>query len=115
MPWNVDQAETDYEDYQLDEFGETVSYVPSGGTQKDIQACVYRTEAKQLPLSNSRTRPGKTKLVIRISQDATKGISRPLEHADKVKIRMRHNDVSVSTLRVQLIQDEYGTWLLGLM
>jgi len=102
-------------------FQESITYTPSGGTAKTINAIVYRSGTTQT-VPSRRTGASENKTIsrrydveIHISTDATSGIQTVKINADKVALKRRTNDTSNTTFLVRgIIQEDVGAYWLGL-
>lgn len=114
MAYDLNQAIEDFDAYQLDEFGEPVTYTPYGGAAKTINVIRYHTERDDINLRGNAYGVGAIKIVILVSRDATNGIATVVKGKDTVTMRIEPDDASEKTLRVQYAQHEYGCWRMGL-
>lgn len=115
MAYSISQETKDFEDVILDEFGETITFVPSAGAQKSIKAIIPRRTNGSINLSGAKYAPGRTKLEIKISQGAVKGVPSVVEGVDKVKFKVQPDDLNEKTLTISSANAEYGVWVLGLL
>ena len=115
MAWDIDQAKSDFEDFSLDEFGETIKYTPSGSSQRSIQAVVYKTKNASVNLGPANFRPARMGIEILISQHATAGVAKVTIGKDLVTMKINPGDTNEKVLTVQSCNPEYGVWRLGLL
>lgn len=91
-----------------EEFGETVTYRPSGGTPIEINALVERNVERDLKASGAAFT-----LVFElwIAKHATLGVLTINERTDKVDVRVREDDAAARTFRVvQVLGQDPGMW-----
>lgn len=99
-----------------DMFGEDIVYV-AGGVEYEIRAHVYRkgVESKKARFDRrTESYPSKYDIEIRISSDTTYGRSSITINEDAVKI---YKDIGGSLINmrvVEIIDQDIGTWKLGL-
>jgi hypothetical protein len=115
MSYSIAQETKDFEDVILDEFGETITYVPDSGPQKSIKAIIPRRSNGSINLQGASFSPGRTKLEIKISQGVTLGMANVVKGKDKVKFKLEPDDLHERVLTVSSANAEYGAWVLGLL
>jgi len=114
VAWDNAQAITDFEEIQLDEFGESAVFI-NGTTsaQTTISAVRSIIGRNQPPLKNSTTGQNRAKIELLISR-GTLGKSNIRPDIDKIKLRVEPNDSFDKTLLVRYVENEYGAWRVGL-
>jgi hypothetical protein len=99
-------------------FEESISYTPSGGSAKTIDAVVHRQGASQITASGPGGRMStirKYEIEIWISTHATTGIASITPIEDKVALKRRLEDATDTTFQVAgVIDSDAGCWHLGL-
>jgi len=97
-------------------FEETVTYTPSDGIAKNIDAIVYREGVNEI-VESKRTGVSQRKwdIGIDISTDATNGIETITVNEDTVKLYKNIGDSIKKTFTVAgIIQNDAGAFRLGL-
>jgi len=114
MAFSTTDAISDFENNQLDEFGESVVY-HQNGSSKTINACIYRTQNANIPLPGASSNIGHVKMRIKISQGSTNGMENIIADEDYVTVKLLPGDATTRDLTVKSVNDEYGCWDLGLL
>lgn len=107
--------QNDMNDIFLDSgFEETIIYTPSGDSEKEISAIVYRQGTNESSLRrNIQNRI--YDIEIDISTDAINGIDSVTVREDKVALKREIGDLTNTTFLVKgIIQDDVGAKRLGL-
>lgn len=115
MAYDKANAILDFENIELDEFGESLSYICYGQSAKTICGIISKHESKQMGLKSSNYKPARNRIIIRISQGSDNGIPTITKGKDKVVFRLEPDDAKEKTLTVQNAESQHGTWLLGLI
>jgi hypothetical protein len=114
MAYDLAQAITDFETLQLDEFGETITYLAGGTSSRSLQAVRPHTNRGQIDVRSGARDAGAVKVEILVSRGSTNGVATVQKGIDKVRMRQEPDDTNETTFRVQYAQHEYGAWRLGL-
>jgi hypothetical protein len=98
-------------------FEESISYTPSGGAAKTIDAVVFREGSRQHEDTigrGTRTNQRQYDIEILISNDATDGIATVIPREDTVSVAKRPGEAAQTFLVASVIQSDEGAWRLGL-
>jgi len=115
MAFDSTQAITDFDEYQLLDFGETVTYINgTTGSHREIQAVRPSFDRSLMNQPKTMFQPLKENVQILISRGATNGVSNVNEGVDKIKMLVNPNDEHMKTCRITSRREEYGAWRLGL-
>jgi hypothetical protein len=121
VAFDITAAIQEFEDIELEEFGESVVYVPHGGTEKTIDAIIERgvdggrRPGLQSVRFNQKFTPAIDSLSILISQGATKGIASIQKGVDKIKMKREQDDEFQKYFTVTSAKQEYGCWRIGVL
>ena len=112
MAWDNSAAISDFENIELDEFGETVTYTPFGGSARSLQAVVNRSTTTQMNLPRTNYGPARRHLEILVS---TNHLQTVIKNKDTVTMLIEPDDARQKTLTVVGARPEYGVWRLTLL
>lgn len=113
MAWDNAAAITDFQDCQLDEFGETVTFINgTSGHQTRIQAVRPTITEAQPGFARNTTHQNRFSIELLISRGSA-GISDIRPDIDKIKMKVAPNDSLEKTLTIRHIKNEYGVWRVG--
>jgi hypothetical protein len=114
MAWDNTAAIDDFEDCQLDEFGETVTFINgTSGHQTRIQA-VRPTVTEVMPGFRSTTdSQRKSNIELLISRGGA-GIVNIRPDVDSIKMKIAPSDAFEKICLIRYVKNEYGVWRVGL-
>jgi len=101
-------------------FEETITYTPSGGVAKSIDAVVFRENSMHSSPSgrvggDRTTKTRAYKMSVIISTDSTEGVSTITTNEDTVTMKEREADTTTKTFTVGgILYSDAGGWHLGL-